>query len=123
MLLNPERPNPACQRCPTVANRIGNNAVLEYRLTETLPFLSAMLLDLARLCRDRAARPGPHTCGKPRLLDVGRRILARDRFAPDSPLEGTRFEPSVPRDATNISKAASWRLFLIPRDGKVGAIE
>jgi hypothetical protein len=41
----------------------------------------------------------------------------------DSPLEGTRFEPSVPRDATNISKAASWRLFLIPRDGKVGAIE
>jgi hypothetical protein len=41
----------------------------------------------------------------------------------DSPLEGTRFEPSIPRDATDISKAASWRLFLISRDGKVGAIE
>src|SRR5262249_55359154 len=34
------------------------------------------------------ARPGPHTRGKPRLLDVGRRIPARDRFALDSPLEG-----------------------------------
>ena len=36
---------------------------------------------------DRAAHPSTHTRGKPRLLDVGRRILARDRFAPDSPLE------------------------------------
>src|SRR5262252_7288996 len=42
-----------------------------------------------RVSVDRAARPSPHTRGKPRLLDVGRRILARDRFAPDSPLEGT----------------------------------
>ena len=32
-----------------------------------------------------------------RLLDVGRRIPARDRFARDSPLEGNGFEPSVPR--------------------------
>src|SRR5499427_3110254 len=32
---------------------------------------------------------------KPRLLDVGRRILARDRFAPDSPLEGDGFELPV----------------------------
>jgi hypothetical protein len=39
-----------------------------------------------RVSVDRAARPSPHTRGKPRLLDVGRRILARDRFAPDSPL-------------------------------------
>src|SRR5262249_38982199 len=31
------------------------------------------------------------------LLAVGRRILARDRFAPDSPLEGNGFELSVPR--------------------------
>jgi hypothetical protein len=34
--------------------------------------------------------------GKPWLLDLERRIPARDRFAPDSPLEGTGFEPSVP---------------------------
>src|SRR5262249_11380273 len=33
----------------------------------------------------RAACPGSHTRGKSRLLDVGRRIRARDRFAPDSP--------------------------------------
>src|SRR5215472_1360882 len=44
---------------------------------------------------DRAAHPSPHTRGKPRLLDVGRRILARDRFAPDSPLEGNGFELPV----------------------------
>ena len=50
-----------------------------------------------RVSVDRAARPSPHTRGKPRLLDVGRRILARDRFAPDSPLEGDGFELPVPR--------------------------
>jgi len=49
-----------------------------------------------RFSADRAARLGPHTRGKPRLLDVGRRIPARNRFAPDSPLQGTGFEPSVP---------------------------
>src|SRR5215472_2943238 len=42
-----------------------------------------------RVSVDRAARPSPHTRGKPWLLDVGRRILARDGFAPDSPLEET----------------------------------
>src|SRR5262249_4407421 len=35
--------------------------------------------------------------------------LPRCRSLHDSPLEGTRFEPSVPRHTTNISKAASWR--------------
>ena len=40
-----------------------------------------------RFSADRAARLGPHTRGKPRLLDVGRRIPARNRFAPDSPLQ------------------------------------
>jgi hypothetical protein len=35
----------------------------------------------------QAARPGPDNRGKPRLLDPERRIPARDRFAPDSPLE------------------------------------
>src|SRR5215472_11433696 len=58
--------------------------------------LSAMLLDLARLCRPAPLAP-PATRGKPRLLDVGRRILARDGFAPDSPLEGDGFELPVPR--------------------------
>ena len=41
----------------------------------------------------QAARPGPDNRGKPRLLDLERRIPARDRFAPDSPLEGSGFEP------------------------------
>src|SRR4029077_11527533 len=31
----------------------------------------------------QAARPGPDNRGKPRLLDLERRIPARDRFAPD----------------------------------------
>jgi len=45
----------------------------------------------------QAARPGPDNRGKPRLLDLERRIPARDRFAPDSSLEGSGFEISVPR--------------------------
>jgi hypothetical protein len=45
----------------------------------------------------QAARPGPDNRGKPQLLDLERRIPARDRFALDSPLEGYGFEPSVPR--------------------------
>ena len=45
----------------------------------------------------QAARPGPDNRGKPRLLDLERRIPARDRFAPDSPLEGDGFELVVPR--------------------------
>ena len=44
----------------------------------------------------QAARPGPDNRGKPRLLDLERRIPARDKFAPDSPLERPGFEPSVP---------------------------
>ena len=69
----------------------------------------------ARCCRvlhvsaDRAARPGPHTRGKPRLLDVGRRIPERDRFAPDSPLEGDGFEPSVPRQKDNAFRASPFQ--------------
>jgi hypothetical protein len=35
----------------------------------------------------QAARPGPDNRGKPRLLDLERRIPARHRFAPDSPQE------------------------------------
>src|SRR5215831_12101596 len=71
-------------------------AVLEYRPTEILPPVGPMLPRPARLCRPRRS-PRPHTRGKPRLLDVGRRIPARDRFAPDSPLEGDGFELLVPR--------------------------
>jgi hypothetical protein len=44
----------------------------------------------------QAARPGPDNRRKPRLLDLERRIPARDKFAPDSPLEERGFEPSVP---------------------------
>jgi hypothetical protein len=64
----------------------------------------------ARCCRalrvsaDRTARPGPDTRGKPRLLDLERRIPARDRFARDSPLEEAGFEPSVPRKDDPIFK-------------------
>jgi hypothetical protein len=36
----------------------------------------------ARLCRPRRS-PGPHTRGKPRLLELKRRTPARDWFAPD----------------------------------------
>ena len=50
-----------------------------------------------RVSADRAANRAAHTRGKPRLLDVGRRIPTRDGFAPDSPLEGNGFERSVPR--------------------------
>ena len=57
---------------------------------------SARCCRILRVSADRAACPGPHTGGKPRLVDLGRRIPARDRFATDSPLEGTGFEPLVP---------------------------
>jgi hypothetical protein len=56
-----------------------------------------------RVSADRAARCGPHTRGKPRLLDVERRIPARDRFAPDSPLEGDGFGTLGPRSRTGES--------------------
>jgi hypothetical protein len=78
------------QKSPT------GDAVLEYSPTEILPPVGPMLPCPARLCR-RAARPGPHTRGKPRLLDVGMRIPARDRFAPDSPLEEAGFAVPRPR--------------------------
>jgi len=54
-----------------------------------------------RVSADRAANRAAHTRGKPRLLDVGRRIPARDKFAPDSLLEGNGFELPV-RGAMNL---------------------
>src|SRR6476661_9579198 len=60
-----------------------------------------MLPRPARLCRPRRS-PRPAHPRKPRLLDVGRRIPARDRFAPDSPLEGAGFEPSVPLEVLTV---------------------
>ena len=60
----------------------------------------------------QAARPGLDNRGKPRLLDLERRIPARDRFAPDSPLEGSGFELAVPREkwAARISSTRRrWR--------------
>ena len=50
-----------------------------------------------RVSADRAPNRAAHTCGKPRLLDVGRRIPARDRFA-DSSLERAGFELPVRRE-------------------------
>ena len=43
-----------------MANRIGDTAVLEYRPIETLAFLSAILLELARLCRPCRLASSPH---------------------------------------------------------------
>jgi hypothetical protein len=61
----------------------------------------------------QAARPGPDNRGKPRLLDRERRIPARDRFAPDSPLEGSGFELLVPRqEKPGISGASQHRGYL-----------
>ena len=57
-------------------------------------------------CSCWSAQWRPHTRGKPRLLDVGRRILARDRFAPDSPLEGAGFELSVPRQIAKVFRGS-----------------
>ena len=51
----------------------------------------------------QAARPGPDNRGKPRLLDLERRIPARDRFAPDSLLEGDGLELPVPRGIGSVS--------------------
>jgi hypothetical protein len=66
----------------------------------------------------QAACPGPDNRGKPRLLDLERRILARDRFAPDSLLEGSGFELSVPRaiTAVRVTSACS-----IPHRGTDGS--
>jgi len=74
---------------------ITGGAVLEYGPTEILSPVSPMLPRPVCLCRPRrSSRLGRR--GKPWLLDLERRIPARDRFAPDSPLEGAGFEPSVP---------------------------
>ena len=70
-----------------------------------------MLPRPARLCRPRRS-PRPAHPRKPRLLDVGRRIPARDRFAPDSPLEGDGFELSVPGRET---VKPSWETGLLSR--------
>src|SRR5437762_8878350 len=47
------------------------------------------------------------------------RDAVRDRIVVDSALEGTGFEPSVPRDTTNLSS----RLWLVPANRKVGEKE
>src|SRR5262252_2295195 len=67
MLLNPERPNPACQRCPTVANRM---ATMRYwNIARQRHYRSsARCCWTLRVSVDRAAHPSPNTPGKPRLL-------------------------------------------------------
>jgi hypothetical protein len=86
---------------------ITGGAVLEYGPTEILSPVSPMLPRPVCLCRPRrSSRLGRR--GKPWLLDLERRIPARDRFAPDSPLEGDGFEPSVPRQKDNPFRDSSF---------------
>ena len=51
----------------------------------------------------QATRPGPDNRGKPWLLDLERRIPARDRFAPDSPLE-----EAVTSEPVSASRIFGW---------------
>src|SRR5262249_45931691 len=57
--LQPPLTRPHLRPAPPISQTAsGNTAVLEYRPTETLPLLGAMLLDFARLCRRcRPERP------------------------------------------------------------------
>ena len=50
-----------------------------------------------------AIRLVPNETGHRTARRVG---YSKVKFAPDSPLEGTGFEPSVPHDAIDISKTA-----------------
>jgi Family of unknown function (DUF6481) len=53
---------------------------------------------------------------------LGRRIPARDRFAPDSPLEGAGFELSVPREGSFFSRPppSTTPAVLLPRHRERG---
>src|SRR6266404_8368645 len=77
---------------------------------------SIPLPDAETVFRTLAAATGPHL---KRLPDGETAIAGRTGFAQDSSLEGTGFEPSVPRDTTNPSS----RLWLVPANRKVGAKE
>ena len=57
----------------TVANRIGSTAVLEYRTTETIPPLGAMLPSPARLCRPRSPQTARTPAETPGLFHERRR--------------------------------------------------
>src|SRR6266404_6715264 len=69
---------------------------------------SIPLPDAETVFRTLAAATGPHL---KRLPDGETAIAGRTGFAQDSSLEGTGFEPSVPRDTTNPSS----RLWLVPQ--------
>src|ERR1700756_941484 len=95
---DPNSKTTAIVRLPTApAARYWNMARQRYYRS------SARCCHVPRVSPDRAARPGPHTRGKPRLLDVGKRIPARDRFAPDSEQAG--FELAVPLAMVSIRSA------------------
>ena len=74
-------------------------AVLEYGPTEILPQVGALSKHAERLCRPGHQASRAHPRGKPGFstFESG---CGRET---DSPLEGTGFEPSVPRDTTNLS--------------------
>src|SRR5215471_17697511 len=84
---------PDPERLVVLCPLITGGAVLEYSPTEKSPPFGKMFTRPACLCRPRPLVWARIPAGKPRLLDPERRIPARDRFAPDSPLEGSGFEP------------------------------
>jgi hypothetical protein len=79
---------------PTSQSASGSTAVLEYRPTETLPVLGAMLLDLARLCRRCRPRMAAKMAENPRLSWDGGEIWRET----DCLLERNGFELPVPRE-------------------------
>ena len=85
-------------------------AVLEYGATEILPPVVAILNHPARLCRPGRQTSRAQPRGKPGFST----LESSSGRETDSPLEGTGFEPSVPRDTTNLSS----RLWLVPANRK-----
>src|SRR5215472_1607719 len=80
----------------TVANRIGSTAVLEYRPTETIPPLGAILPSPARLCRPRSPQTARIPAETPGFSTNG----GETRRDTDCLLEGTGFGGSTTEFAT-----------------------
>ena len=86
----PRRPAPP--RLPALADchrRCGTGIAPDRDITAFRPDIPAP----ACLCRPRPLVPARTTAENRGFSDLERRIPVRDRFAPDSPLEGDGFEP------------------------------
>src|SRR5207302_6102126 len=92
LTLSPE-PRVRWDRRGILADPISGTAVLEYGPAEILPPVGAISKHPARLCRPGRQASRGHPRGKPGFSTCAR---GRGRET-DSPLEGTRFEPSVPQ--------------------------